>query len=328
MSEDARPLCTLIIRSYNEEAHIGRLLSGVMQQTLQDVEIILVDSGSTDATVSIARQYPVRVLTLAPEAFSFGRALNLGCASARGDFLVFASAHVYPVYRDWLEQLLAPFADPEVVLTYGRQRGAPSSKYAERQVFAHWYPATSVPRQRHPFCNNANAAIRRASWNVLRYDETLTGLEDIDWAHRALDEGGELAYVAEAEVIHVHNETAGQIYRRYWREALALKRIFPEERLSLVECAHLLARNIRSDAWHAWHERELRGRIAEIALFRLMQFAGTWRGLNQRRPLTSETKRRFYYPKRLERPEPAAVEPVGRPRVRYAAGPEEVQVEP
>ncbi|MFB8794966.1 MAG: glycosyltransferase [Microcoleus sp.] len=46
--------CSVVIRCYNEEQHIGRLLSGIMEQSVRDVEIILVDSGSTDATVGIA----------------------------------------------------------------------------------------------------------------------------------------------------------------------------------------------------------------------------------------------------------------------------------
>lgn len=323
MSEDSRPLCSLIVRAYNEEAHIGRLLSGVMQQTVADVEIILVDSGSSDATVAIAQQYPVEVVTLRPEEFSFGRALNLGCQAASGEFLVFASAHVYPIYQDWLERLLAPFAEQDIVLSYGRQRGAPHSKYSERQVFETWYPARSELRQRHPFANNANCAIRRWAWGALPYDEALTGLEDVDWAKRALAEGGELAYVAEAEVVHVHDESAAQIYRRYWREALALKWIMPEERLRLHECLWLFGRNVVADAYHAWHDGEKLWRLGEIAQYRLMQFAGTYRGLHHKGPLSSATRERFYYPKPLERPAVAAEDEVSRPLVRYAAGPRE-----
>jgi glycosyltransferase involved in cell wall biosynthesis len=323
LSDHPTPLCSLIVRAYNEEAHIGRLLSGVMQQTVADVEIILVDSGSTDATVAIARQYPVTVVALRPEEFSFGRALNLGCRAARGEFLVFASAHVYPIYQDWLEQLLAPFAEPDVVLSYGRQRGAPHGRYAERQVFEKWYPARSELRQRHPFANNANCAIRRWAWQALPYDEALTGLEDVDWAKRALAEGGALAYVAEAEVVHVHDESAAQIYRRYWREALALKRILPEERLPLHECVLLFGRNVIADAYHAWHDGESLWRLGEIAQYRLMQFAGTYRGLHHKGPVSNQTKERFYYPKPLERQGVVAAEEVSRPLVRYAAGPRE-----
>ncbi len=54
-----------------------------MEQTIKEVDIILVDSGSTDATVAIASQFPVTILHIDPEDFSFGRSLNLGCAAAK-----------------------------------------------------------------------------------------------------------------------------------------------------------------------------------------------------------------------------------------------------
>ncbi|MFO3797859.1 MAG: glycosyltransferase, partial [Anaerolineales bacterium] len=59
--------CSLVIRAYNEEKHIGRLLEGVAQQSVRDVEVILVDSGSTDRTVEIARQFGARVLHICPQ---------------------------------------------------------------------------------------------------------------------------------------------------------------------------------------------------------------------------------------------------------------------
>ncbi len=73
---------SIIIRAYNEEPHINRLLRGILRQHMRDVEIILVDSGSTDDTVASAKRYPVRVLSIKPEEFSFGRSLNIGCAQA------------------------------------------------------------------------------------------------------------------------------------------------------------------------------------------------------------------------------------------------------
>ena len=97
---------SLIIRCFNEEKHIGRLLAGVMEQSVKDIEIIVVDSGSTDATVSIASNFPTKIVTLRPQDFFFGHALNLGSEAASGDILLFASAHVYPIFSDWLELML------------------------------------------------------------------------------------------------------------------------------------------------------------------------------------------------------------------------------
>lgn len=318
---------SIVIRCYNEEQHIGRLLSGIIEQSVRDVEIILVDSGSTDATVAIASRYPIKLLSIQPQEFSFGRALNLGCQAATGDIIVIASAHVYPVYRDWIEQLLVPFRDPKIALTYGKQRGNQQSKYSEHQVFAKWFPDESHWYQDHPFCNNANAAIRRSLWQQLPYNETLTGLEDLDWAKRVLGLGYQLAYVAEAEIVHVHEETPNKIYNRYRREAIALKRIFPQEHFYFIDFLRLFTGNLLSDYYHAWHDQQFWDNINEIFNFRLMQFWGTYQGFRQQGRLSNQLKQRFYYPNGLIRPQLSETDNNETHRViDYSSLPKETQV--
>jgi glycosyltransferase involved in cell wall biosynthesis len=319
---------SIVIRCYNEEEHIGRLLSGIMQQTLRDVEIILVDSGSTDATLAIASRYPVRILSIRPEQFSFGRSLNLGCSAASGEFIVIASAHVYPVYKDWLEQLLAPFVDPDIALVYGRQRGNEQTKYSEQQIFARWFPAQSCPRQEHPFCNNANAAIRRALWQQWPYDETLTGLEDLDWARRVMLQGYQIAYAADAEIVHVHNESPRRIYNRYRREAIALKRIFPQEHFNWWDFVRLFAANVLSDYYHAWRDQALWHNMASVLQFRLMQFLGTYRGFIQHTPVNSRLKRAFYYPNGFNKPVEYATNHCKDRQIEYASSSSNNAVQP
>lgn len=296
---DSLPKVSVIIRAYNEAGFIGRLLDGLMQQTLRDIEIILVDSGSTDDTVAIARRYPVKILSIRPEDFSFGHSLNVGCREASGAVLVIASAHVYPTHRDWLERLVAPFANHEVALVYGRQRGAETTRYAEHRIFERWFPDRSDPDQRHPFCNNANAAIRRSLWQKLPYDESLTGLEDLDWAQRAQALGGRIIYDCEATVVHVHHETPARVYNRYRREAIALKSLYPASQFSLIDFARLFIGNVVSDWVHAAHAGKLARHWWEIIWFRWMQFAGTWSGKRFAGSLTQSLRRTFYYPGRL-----------------------------
>jgi glycosyltransferase involved in cell wall biosynthesis len=297
--------CSIVIRAYNEERHIVRLLAGICQQTgIPDLEIILVDSGSTDETVAAATAAagprPFKVVHIRPEEFTFGRSLNAGIAAAAGELIVIASAHVYPVYPDWLAHLLAPFADPQIGLSYGRQRGqAGANKFSEQQIFAHWYPAQSQARQAHPFCNNANAAIRRSLWAQHPYDETLAGLEDLDWAHWMQGQGHGIAYVAEAEVVHVHNETPRGVYNRYRREAMAFKRIFPHERFHLWDFLRLSLSNIVSDLWHAAQQGVLWPNLKTVCWFRTMQFWGTYQGYRRSGPLTWQLKQTFYYPRGL-----------------------------
>lgn len=294
------PVCSVVIRAYNEARHIGRLLEGIRQQTLPQVQVILVDSGSTDETVAVAQGFGAEVVHIRPEEFTFGRSLNLGLAAARADLVAIASAHVYPVYPDWLERLLLPFDDPQVGLTYGKQRGAPHTHFSEHQIFAAWFPEVSQPRQPHPFCNNANAAIRRVLWQRQPYDETLPGLEDLAWARWLMEQKYAISYVAEAEIIHVHNEKPRQVYNRYRREAMTFKRLFPEEHFGLRDLLRLYIGNVFSDAWQSARQRRLWGSLKSILWFRWMQFWGTYQGYRQSGPLTWQLRQTFYYPAGLQ----------------------------
>lgn len=297
---------SVVVRAYNEEKHIGRLLTGLGEQTIRPNEVILVDSGSTDGTLEVATStawgFPVRICHIQPEEFTFGRSLNRGISEARGDLVVIASAHVYPVYPDWIENLLAPFADEKVALTYGRQRGNSRTRFSEHQIFARWFPQRSRFQTDHPFCNNANAAIRRGLWEVHPYDETLSGLEDIAWAKWAIEGGYMIAYVAEAEIIHVHEDTPRGVYNRYRREAMAFKHIFPHERFSILDFFRLTGSNIAIDLIQAARQRRLYGNLRSILWFRFLQFWGTYRGFHQAGPLTWELRKTFYYPKLMETP--------------------------
>ena len=322
-----KPACSLVIRCYNEEQHIGRLLTGITQQTVREVEIIVVDSGSTDATVSIASRYAAKIVNIKPEEFSFGRSLNLGCAAAGGEFLVLASAHCYPLYKDWLEHLLRPFDDPKVGLAYGKQKGNETTKFSEHQVFAKWFPEVSDFNQDHPFCNNANAAIRRELWAELPYDESLTGLEDLDWAKRVRPLGYKIAYVADADMVHVHDEKARGIYNRYRREAMAHKHIFPEQRFSLWDFIRLFTGNVFSDYFHARRERILWGNLKSILSFRFLQFWGTYRGFSRAGDITNQLKQTFYYPQGLGRSRAGSAEPEAQRRIEYSVSAEDREEE-
>jgi len=303
---------SIVIRAYNEGRHLGRLLEGIRRQTLKDTEIILVDSGSSDDTVAIAEAAGARIVRIRPEEFTFGRSLNLGLAAATGDLAVIASAHVYPVYPDWLERLLEPFADPSVALTYGRQRGPETAHFSEQQIFARWYPERSVARQETPFCNNANAAIRRAVWEQQPYDESLTGLEDLAWARAAQAAGHAVAYVAEAEVIHVHHETPAVVRNRYRREAIAFKRLYPEAHFNLYDLLRNLLSSVFFDLLHAAQAGRLLRSLASIFWFRWNQFLGTYQGYHQSGLLTPELRQTFYYHVGWEKVAPSRreVEPI------------------
>jgi glycosyltransferase involved in cell wall biosynthesis len=292
------PRASLVIRCYNEAEHLGKLLHGLEEQTVQDFEIILVDSGSTDGTVEIAESFGVdEIVYIDPENFSFGRALNYGCEAAEGTYCVIASAHVYPRRDDWLERLLEKFRE-DVALVYGKQRGNNVTTFSENQIFERWFPEHDIDRQSHPFCNNANAAIRRGLWEKYPYDETLTGLEDIEWAKRVQKDCYSISYAAEAEIVHIHDETARQVFNRYQREAYAHRQIMPSQTFSLFDFLRLSVANIVSDSQTAWTEDVLLSNLLEIPKFRLLQFWGTYRGFARGGPISDRLWQRFYYPDR------------------------------
>jgi rhamnosyltransferase len=293
------PICSIVIRAYNEEEHIGRLLTGIMAQSVNDAQIILVDSGSSDRTIEIASQFPVEVVSIQPDAFTFGRSLNMGIAQARADLVVLASAHVYPVYPDWLSTLLEPFKDKNIGLVYGKQRGAEKTQFSEHQIFHQWYPDHSVVKQATPFCNNANAAIRRSLWQEHAYNEALPGLEDLAWGKWLLEKGYSISYVAEAEVIHVHNESLDGIFNRYKREGMAFKQIYPQESFTRRDQYRLFYQNACSDWREAGKAHRLYKDFWNILRFRWYQFSGTYHGYKQSGPLTWQLKQAFYYPRQI-----------------------------
>ena len=285
-----------VIRAHNEGKHIGRLLKGFEQQTVKPDEVILVDSGSTDDTVSIAESAGCTVVHIAKSEFSFGRALNRGCAAATGDILLFASAHVYPVYNTHVEHIVSAFDREGVAIAYGRQVGDERTKFSESRVMLKWFPNQNIWDQGHPFSNNANAAVLKSVWHESPYDETLTGLEDLDFAKKAIEKGYKIAYVADAPVVHVHEETWSIIRNRYRREAMAYARIVEGSKMSLPNAVGLALSNIAGDYKEAVHAHCLRNNAVSIPLFRFAQFIGTWQGFRAPDHVSARLRERFYYP--------------------------------
>lgn len=292
----SRRRVSAVIRAYNEGKHIGRLLKGLEQQTVNVDEVVLVDSGSSDDTVAIAEAAGCKIVHIAKNEFSFGRALNRGCAAASGDILLFASAHVYPVYDTYVEHLVDAFNRDGVAIAYGRQVGDERTKFSESRVMLKWFPAENIWDQTHPFSNNANAAILKSAWQESPYDESLTGLEDLDFAQKALDKGHKIAYVADAPVVHVHDESWNVTRNRYRREAIAYARIVEGSKMSLPRAMGLAVSNIAGDYVDAAKANRLRSNLLGIPMFRLAQFVGAWEGFRQPDHVSARLLERFYYP--------------------------------
>ena len=291
-------LISIVIRTLNEEAHLGELLDAIQCQNRSgfSVEVVIVDSGSTDQTISIAQSFGARITSINKNEFTFGRSLNIGCDFADGDILVLISGHCVPVNSDWLTKLVAPLSRGEAGYSYGRQIGRDSTKYSERQLFDKYFPSVSRLQTEEFFCNNANAAILRSVWERYRFDEEVTGLEDMYLSKEYVFDRGVIAYVAEASVFHIHNESWTQTRRRYEREALALRLIMPEVHVSLLDTARYIFSGITSDFITAFRERVLIRYAFSIISFRLAQYIGTFVGNKRHRKISQKRKESYFYP--------------------------------
>lgn len=292
-------LVSVIIRTLNEERYLEELLSSIERQvkTDFDIEVVIVDSGSTDRTLAIARAFDARIAYIDQSEFSFGRSLNLGCEFSKGEYLVFVSGHCVPVESTWLGSLVKPLLSNECQYTYGRQVGRDSTKFSESQLFEKYFPVESRVPQAGFFCNNANAAIVRHVWDSYRFDEDLTGCEDMELAKRMIGDGGKLGYVSDAAVYHIHDESWRGVKRRYEREAIALQKIMPEIHLSVVDVVNFFVQGVIKDFRAALFRKVFLKEAIGIILFRYVQYLGAYKGNHVTRQLSQKLKYKYFYPR-------------------------------
>lgn len=296
-------LASVVIRTYNEQRHLDELLVAVNKQQckLVDMEVVVVDSGSTDDTLDIANRHGCRVTHIRKEDFSYGRSLNVGCSFARGDILVFISGHCVPVNDEWLDELCRPLKEGVVDYSYGRQIGKNNTKFSETRVFEKWFPDYSKLPQDGFFCNNANAAVRKEIWEKYRFNEELTGLEDMYLAKQLVEAGKKVGYTSTSVVYHMHDENWRQVRIRYEREAYALHQIMPEVHLTWADSLRFFMSSVLSDFAFAIREKQFHSKLLEILLFRIHHYWGSYRGNHEHRKLSAERKHEYFYPKDLDR---------------------------
>lgn len=323
---------TVLIRTFNEARHLPALLESLERQRYRDFETVVVDSGSVDGTRDIAERAGARVIRIDRDHFTFGYSLNVGIRSGTGRLIAIVSAHTLPVNDDWLGYLVAPLTSPNVAMVYGRQIGAPVSKFSETQDLRRTFGSERlVLRPPRFFANNANAAVRRDLWMEYPFDAALTGLEDIDWARRWMEKGYEVVYEPSAAIFHIHEETWPQVRRRYYREAVAARKIGLKRRREIprevaAESAYLvadLALAVRG-AFAGQLSVPITRCAREIVAFRRNKLIGTARGLMDGAMLANrETRDKFYFDTSydavvIEGPGRAALRKIPMPEVRPA----------
>tara|TARA_R110001592_G_scaffold158659_1_gene389842 strand:+ start:97 stop:1026 length:930 start_codon:yes stop_codon:yes gene_type:complete len=294
-----RELVSVVIRTLNEEKHLEELLTVIHQQQSKsfEIETVIVDSGSTDKTLNIAKKFGCRITYIKKEDFTFGRSLNIGCDFANGKYLVFVSGHCIPATKTWLHELVKPLQTENLVYTYGKQVGRDTTKFSERQLFYKYFPDENTLPQEGFFCNNANSAIRKTIWGKYKFDEQLTGCEDMYLAKTLVSDGFQLGYVGVAPVYHIHDESWEKVQIRYEREAIALQKIMPEVHVTFFDMVKYVFIGIIKDLRIAFKQKVLFKECFSICAFRYVQYVGAYKGNHIHRKLSKEMKMKYFYPR-------------------------------
>ncbi len=211
------PSVSVVIRARNEADLIGECLKGIASQDYKgQVEILLIDSGSTDATLEIAKGFSqVRILEIPPKEFNYGGTLNLGITESKGDLIIALSAHCVPVHQKWLSALVAPLLlDSSAAGSFGRQIPWPHADLWEAKYLNVIFPTTDkvfsgIEYYTQPLdvlYSNANSCFRRMVALNNPFPR-LAWAEDRIWGHRVLSKGYSLHYAANAAVFHSHQRS-------------------------------------------------------------------------------------------------------------------------
>jgi rhamnosyltransferase len=243
---------SVVIRTKNEVKYIAKALELITNQSMKPLDIIVIDSGSTDGTVEIIKQWrDVKLIQIPAAEFTFGSSLNMGFEAAKGELVASISAHAFPCNCYWLESLVKHFDNPDVAGIYGKQVPQPDAwPPVQRDYLECYYDQLLIQsnpdNSKDRTFSNANSAIRRQCWEKHKFDENLAGCEDVEWAWVMLKLGYKIIYEPSASVYHSHNEPLGKLFKRCYRESIALKELYDNE-ISLISTFRSCLASIKAD---------------------------------------------------------------------------------
>lgn len=210
---------------------LPELLEAVQhQQTRHQVDVLVVDSGSTDGSVELVRARGIRVVEIAPEEFGHGRTRNLAVELAGSELVAFLTQDATPASRGWLEALVAPFDDARVGAAYGPQLPRPHADSRTGRVLTESYLGpdrlvddADVP---HPVFSDVNSCLRTAAWEGTPFRD-VPYAEDTLLERDLLGAGWLVAYARDAAVVHSNHYDLGRHWGRMLDEVAAHPRRAP-----------------------------------------------------------------------------------------------------
>ncbi|MFX1396097.1 MAG: glycosyltransferase family 2 protein [Promethearchaeota archaeon] len=205
-----KPDVSIVIRTKNEEKDLPHLLKSIrLQKNNKPYEIILVDSGSTDKTLEIAQKNDIAIFHIPRQDFTYGYALNIGVKHAKGDIIIFVSAHVSIMDKNWLENLISPLKDNSIQCTYGKLIGNKNQNPFENIIWRNMFPDknmlfTKSTNLEKLSISNSNAAYKKAFLLNNKFNEKIPYAEDFLMGMEIIKKGYKIMYVSDASIIHSH----------------------------------------------------------------------------------------------------------------------------
>jgi rhamnosyltransferase len=224
-------LVSIILRSFNEAWALVDTLRALQAQEYKNWELIVIDSGSTDASVDLIRKaLPRHFLQITPQEYNPSRVLNRGIQLARAEYVVCVNADATPQGRHWLRPMVEALFDPRTAAVFGRQIPRPDCQ----AVFARDYE-TCFGAQRESsgwdhFFSMASSGLRKDVWAKRGFLEALQYSEDDEYTRWCKEQGYTVGYCPASVVMHSHNYTTPQAYKRSFGEARALAAVWPGAR--------------------------------------------------------------------------------------------------
>jgi glycosyltransferase involved in cell wall biosynthesis len=190
---------SVLIRTFNSEKTLGRVLFGI--ELAEGEEYIVVDSGSTDSTLSIAAAHGARIIH-AKGPFNYSKSLNLGFQAAQNPWVLVISSHSVPVTPGFIEVFRSAGLafPPDVVVGYGPNTLNGRGTYSDDQVR---YYDRETHQAIRAMCGNGNTLYRRSAWELVPFDENIRTSEDKAWLAAILDRGYRIAFVPGARTINL-----------------------------------------------------------------------------------------------------------------------------
>jgi rhamnosyltransferase len=221
------PLVSIIMRSFNEGWALRQTLPALRAQDWRNWELIVIDSGSEDGSVELIRQAaPRHFVQIRPQDYNPARVLNHGMKLTSSQIAIFLNADATPVGSGWLRPLATALQDARTAAVFGRQIPRPGC----RAVFAHDYARCFGPdrdsAQWEHFFSMVSSGLRKDIWARRGFLESMQYSEDDEYTRWCRAEAWRVAYCPSSVVVHSHNYTPQQAYRRSFGEARALAAVW------------------------------------------------------------------------------------------------------